>query len=368
MKKFPGRLGLQQRVFPAYRAAFFDSLAASTDGLSLFAGQPRPDESIHTTTDLDIAQYYPARNRHFLRGPLYLCWQPNLLSWLEEWNPAALILEANPRYPSNRAAIRWMHTRGRPVVGWGLGASPLTGLLRYPRRRSRLKFLRSLDAVIAYSSRGADEYRALGLSPDRVYVAPNAIAKRPVGVPPKRSPAFRGQPNLLFVGRLQSRKRIDILLRACAALPSDLTPRLRIVGDGPARADLEALAAEVFPQAEFLGARHGSELVQSYASADLFVLPGTGGLAIQEAMSHGLPVLVAEGDGTQADLVRPANGWLVLARDLAALTQALTSALSDPIRLRLMGAESYRIALEEVNIETMVSVFLNVLHTLSRKE
>ncbi|MCH7663804.1 MAG: glycosyltransferase [Chloroflexi bacterium] len=368
MKKFPGRLGLQQRVFPAYRATFFDLLAASTDGLSLFAGQPRPDESIHTATELDIAQYYPARNRHFLRGPLYLCWQPNQLAWLEQWDPAALILEANPRYPSNRAAVRWMHARDRPVIGWGLGAPPLNGLLRYPRRRSRIKFLRSLDAVIAYSSRGADDYRALGLRPDRIYVAHNAVAPRPVDASPKRSPAFDGQPNLLFVGRLQRRKRIDNLLRACSALPPDLTPRLNIVGDGPARADLEALAAELFPQAEFLGARHGPELVRSYASADLFVLPGTGGLAIQEAMSHGLPVVVAEGDGTQADLVRPDNGWLVPPHNLAALTQALIAALSDPVRLRVMGAESYRIALEEINIETMTSVFLSVLHILTRKD
>ena len=42
-----------------------------------------------------------------------------------------------------------------------------------------------------------------------------------------------------------------------------------------------------------------------FAGADLFVLPGTGGLAVQEAMSYALPVIVAKGDGTQEDLVRP---------------------------------------------------------------
>jgi len=369
MKRFQGRIGLQQRVLPSYRAAFFDLMSeASTGGLSLFAGQPRPDEAIHTTSELHSAQYYGANNRHFLRGPFYLCWQPNIIAWLEEWDPKALIVEANPRYPSTRAAVGWMHARGRPVIGWGLGAPPLKSPLSDFRSAKRLKFLRSLDAVVAYSARGAGEYRALGLPNERVYIAPNATASRPVDAPPERTPEFGEQATLLFVGRLQHRKRVDNLLRACAALPVELKPRLLIVGDGPERARLEALAKQIFLEVEFLGAVHGSDLVEYYAEADLFVLPGTGGLAIQEAMSYGLPVVVAEGDGTQNDLVSDKNGWLVPSNNLTELTDAILAALSNPVQLRQMGKESFRITLEEVNIESMVSVFTHVLQTIRHEE
>ncbi len=48
----------------------------------------------------------------------------------------------------------------------------------------------------------------------------------------------------------------------------------------------------------------GRNLDSYFSSADLFVLPGTGGLAVQEAMSHGLPVIMGQGDGTNDDLVR----------------------------------------------------------------
>jgi glycosyltransferase involved in cell wall biosynthesis len=163
------------------------------------------------------------------------------------------------------------------------------------------------------------------------------------------------------VGRLQARKRLDNLLHACAALPADLQPSLRIVGDGPARADIEALAQQIYPQAEFIGARYGAELAEIFAAADLFVLPGTGGLAVQQAMSYGLPVIVAEGDGTQDDLVRPGNGWRIPANDLPALKAALQEALANPARLRKMGAEAYRIVAEEVNLEQMVEDFLLAL-------
>jgi glycosyltransferase involved in cell wall biosynthesis len=283
---------------------------------------------------------------------------------LEEWQPDALIVEANPRYRSTLHGIQWMHKRRRPVLGWGLGAPPVQGILAGWRRGQRLRFLSSLDGLIAYSKRGAEEYRSLGIVAERVFVATNAVSLRPVRPPPDRPAAFQKQPVVLFVGRLQARKRIDILLYACAALPEILQPRLWIVGDGPARGDFQALADKIYPQAEFLGACYGSELDDYFRNADLFVLPGTGGLAVQQAMSFGLPVIVAEGDGTQDDQVRSKNGWRIPVDDLKSLIEALHEALTHPDRLRSMGLESYRIVAEEANLEAMVSVFLEALNSI----
>ena len=170
---------------------------------------------------------------------------------------------------------------------------------------------------------------------------------------------------MLYVGRLQARKRLNLLIRACADLPADLQPRLRLVGDGPERPTLEALAAKAYPVTEFTGAQFGAELAAHFAAADLFVLPGTGGLAVQEAMSHGLPVIVAQGDGTQDDLVRPSNGWQVPPDDFASLVGTLRAALADAPRLRAMGAESYRIVKEEINLERMVDAFVGALNAVS---
>ena len=362
---FPAKLALQQRVLPAYRAPFLTALAAACPaGLSVFAGPPLPVEGITPVYTLSGAELVHARNWYIKdpSSPLFLCWQAGFLRWLQTYQPQALVVEANPRYPVTRLAIRWMHQRHRPVVGWGLGAPPLTGRLARLRQWERLSFLRSLDAIIAYSRTGAEQYRQLGLPPERVFVATNAADPAPQAPPPIRSSRFDEKPIILFVGRLQSRKRLDLLLHACARLPAGLQPRLQVVGDGPARDQFEVLARQVYPRAEFVGARHGPDLEPYFQAADLFVLPGTGGLAIQQAMARALPVIVALGDGTQDDLVRPANGWQVPPDDLDALTAALTAALSDPARLRQMGLESYRIVKEEVNVEAMVGVFVEVMN------
>ncbi|MBM3146234.1 MAG: glycosyltransferase [Chloroflexi bacterium] len=364
---FPGRLALQQRVLPVYRAPFFDLLAGSClGGLSVFAGQPLLVEGIASAESLNHAEYVPARNIHFgdPSTRFYLCWQRGVVDWLEKVDPDALILEANPRYLSNRKAIRWMKERGRPVLGWGLGAPPLGGILSPVRRRSRLSFLRSLDGILAYSQKGAAEYRALGLPPGRIFAATNSATPRPERPLPHRPDILDGPPVVLFVGRLQARKRLDILFQACAALPEEIRPRVLVVGDGPARPQFEALAEQLYPQVEFVGAKFGWDTEPYFERADLFALPGTGGLAVQQAMSYALPVIVAKGDGTQDDLVRPENGWQVTPGDQGAFTAALREALSDIPRLRHMGAESYRIVVEEINIEEMASSFIYAIMTL----
>jgi glycosyltransferase involved in cell wall biosynthesis len=355
--KYPGRLALQQRVLPSYRVPFFDLLAGQcTGGMSLFAGVPRPEEMI-VSGRTRVANYHEAKNIHLFSGMFYLCYQQGMIRWLEEYEPDALIVEANPRYLSTSSAVRWMHERGRKVIGWGLGSPRTRGI----RRNRRLAFIRQFDGMISYSQRGADEYAALGFPREKIFVAHNSVADVPEKAPDDK-PSTMAHPSILFVGRLQARKRVDSLLRACAEM--EAKPRLMIVGNGPERSDLQALAKEIYPTAEFIGAKHGDELKPYFEAADLFVLPGTGGLAVQEAMSYGLPVIVAKGDGTQDDLVRPGNGWQIPPEDYGALVSTMKTALADAARLREMGRESFRIVSQEINIQKMAEAFVTALNSI----
>jgi glycosyltransferase involved in cell wall biosynthesis len=91
------------------------------------------------------------------------------------------------------------------------------------------------------------------------------------------------RPLFLTVGRLAPEKNVE------AFLALDLPGTKLVVGDGPARAALE----RQYPDAIFLGARHGEALAEIYAAADVFVFPSrtdTYGLVLLEALASGVPV------------------------------------------------------------------------------
>lgn len=91
------------------------------------------------------------------------------------------------------------------------------------------------------------------------------------------------RPVFLTVGRLAVEKNLD------AFLSLDLPGTKVVVGEGPARADLE----HRFPDAVFLGARDGEPLAATYAAADVFVFPSrtdTFGLVLLEALASGVPI------------------------------------------------------------------------------
>ena len=109
------------------------------------------------------------------------------------------------------------------------------------------------------------------------------------------------RPVLLYVGRVSVEKGIEEFLKL------DTPGTKVIVGDGPARADLE----KRYPQAKFLGYLNGDALGECYAAADLFVFPSrtdTFGLVVIEALASGLPVAAFPATGPIDILTRQELG------------------------------------------------------------
>ena len=124
------------------------------------------------------------------------------------------------------------------------------------------------------------------------------------------------RPIFLYVGRVAVEKNLP------AFLDLDLPGSKLIVGDGPARHELQ----QRYPQAHFLGRQEGEDLANFYAMSDVFVFPSktdTFGLVMLEALASGLPV-AAFPVGGPVDLVDGAGvgilDWDLRAAALGALT------------------------------------------------
>lgn len=162
------------------------------------------------------------------------------------------------------------------------------------------------------------------------------------------SPSCSDKPTaFLYVGRLEPYKGIQDLLAAFIDLPQKSgESHLIIVGDGSMRGLIES-AARTHPAVEYLGRLSGNALMHAYSRADVFVLPSRvepWGLAVNEAMAAGLPVIVTDRVGCVDDLLREGeNGRIVPSACPARLAEAMRTFIHQPEIVATMGQASRQI-------------------------
>jgi glycosyltransferase involved in cell wall biosynthesis len=161
-----------------------------------------------------------------------------------------------------------------------------------------------------------------------------------------------GRPWLLAVAMMREDVKRDSYLLLAQALGQirEQAWQILVVGDGPARAEIEDAFAPLGPRARFVGALLEAELPAIYAGCDLYVWPAVReayGLAMLEAEAAGLPV-VAGREGGVAEVVRhEVTGMLTPPRDPQAFAEAVAALLADPDGRHQMGRAAARFVAEE---------------------
>jgi len=223
------------------------------------------------------------------------------------------------------------------------------------------------DAVTTPSAwLAAATFQKLGIpSSVRIDVIPNFVDAARFSPGPATA---REVPVLLHVSNFRPVKRVDDVVALFAALRAERPLRLRLVGDGPDRARLQAevaargLAADV----EFLGEQ--IDLPAVMRGADLFVLPSeteSFGLAALEAMACGLPVVASDVGGLPEVIADGETGFLRPMGDVAALTAAARLLLDDPpLRARFAAAGRRRAETQyqrDPAVDSYLAVYRRVL-------
>jgi 1,2-diacylglycerol 3-alpha-glucosyltransferase len=144
---------------------------------------------------------------------------------------------------------------------------------------------------------------------------------------------------LISVGRLAAEKNWETLLQAFAKVYAEHPDvRLILIGDGPARESLQALAAElgIAERVTFTGSLPFDQVPAYLKAADVFSFASvteTQGLVTIEAMAAGLPVVSVDGSGTR-DIVEHGKQGFLVENDPEALANGLNQLLSDPSQMK----------------------------------
>jgi glycosyltransferase involved in cell wall biosynthesis len=267
--------------------------------------------------------------------------------------------------------------------GWGYraddNASSLSARLRSLARRL---LMRTADAMLAYTDRGRLAAVDMGVPPDRTFVSRNTLdtarlSEIEAAIDQNEIRDLRstlgptGASVLLFVGRLQSVKRVDVLIEAFGLLRrGGHSCSLIVIGDGPDRPRLEKLAAQL-SDVQFLGPIYGErELAPFFLASDLLVVPGRIGLTCVHAFSHGLPVVTASDSvmpqTPEYDFIEDGrNGVIVDTLSAASFSAAIASVVSNRNEHEHLK-EGARRSAAELTIDQMVEGFLSAIRFVAR--
>ena len=215
-------------------------------------------------------------------------------------------------------------------------------------RRAYAPLFARAAAVTANSRFTRDRLVALGCPPSRIELLPEGLDLDEFRFTERSAPPS-GSVRLLSVGRLVELKGHEYVLRALARVRERHPDvRLDIVGDGPLRDELEALAAGlgVAGAVQLHGALASEEVAALMAEAHLFVMasvaPAAGdregqGLVLQEAQASGLPVVVTDHGPLPEGVVVGGSALLAPERDPGALADRIMWLIEHPAEWPAMG-------------------------------
>jgi glycosyltransferase involved in cell wall biosynthesis len=216
-------------------------------------------------------------------------------------------------------------------------------------------FYCSVDRVFAFTASSRDKLLEMGVPSAKIELMPVAVDPEDFSPSNASASAFPGvglqvgdRPVVLTVGRLSAEKNLGLIIDAVQRLQHrNPAPLLVVVGDGPARAEIErSCRGKSF--VAFVGFQEGMVLRQLYASAHAFVFASkvdTLGLVNLEALASGVPVLVP-GDSAIAGLLQDGGNALFYDPDAGQLRDALAGLLDDPARADRLAAGGRRYTLD----------------------
>ena len=239
---------------------------------------------------------------------------------------------------------------------------PAFGVLMLQRGLFR-RWRNCFDVMVANSQNTADKLEADGLGPVRVVW--NAVSETPA------RPPLVGPPRAVFVGRLSREKGVDTALRAFALVHRDLpTACLEVIGQGPERSELEALADRlgVGSAVTFTGRMSRRDAEAAAGGAWVQLVPSRWdepfGLVTAEAMMRGTAV-IASNRGGPAEVVEPGvTGFLHPPGDHAALAEPLAAVLADRDLAEALGAAGRRRARQHFSMDRCLDQFENLYNQM----
>ena len=286
---------------------------------------------------------------HHFRGLV----NPSLMSRISAWRPDVIVVNGY-NYQSHLHCIRASHRRKIPILFRGDShlLTPRPWAKRWVKRVALRTVFSWCRGAMYCGAHNKEYFLAHGVAGNDLYFCPHAVDndrfmreqdgvlaqsrrwRSELGIP-------QGHKVVLFAGKFQRKKGPHILLESFSRLDNENVVLL-FVGNGELEQTLREKGARLGSKVVFLPFQNQSVMPVVYRLGDVFVLPSlydeTWGLAVNEAMCCGVPVLLSPQVGCAPDLVeKGVTGWVTETTGVDALAECLNLACSPDADLGVMG-------------------------------
>lgn len=361
---------LLQRIIPKYRVDFFQNLhlKLKESGINLIV--------IHSSIEIENSEVFlylrPTINKEisFLKKQKMIL-SLNLYKVLRNISPSLILTEDISNLPNGLIVTLYCKLNKCKYGIMGLGR-----ILN--KKRSFVKvllgwainiFRENALFFMSYSSTGARYYEDL-YKKASYYWCNSIVDIQKVSEEHIREKYQLEKFNIIFIGRVEKFKRLDILIKALESINNPLL-NLYIIGDGSEKKVLENDFMNTTTQLHWLGKIEDKNEKEKYIrKSHLGVMPGSGGLVIQELQSYGIPVIASYSDGTEIDLVKLVNPSLFI-EDISvnSLQESIESFLSLDLEIKLLKSKkSLEVIKNSYNLKNMVKIASETIIKYSKSE
>jgi len=368
-----------QRIFSIYRKPIFELLNKIYELKLLHAS----NKSGIKQTDAHYAE--KVWKVHYLNGETSIILGGLKNMWT--YNPDIIIHELNPGILSMYVWFIYSKLSKKKIILWTqgikIGSSPKNNQLK---NRIKIWIMNHSDAILLYSESGRNYYSRF-INTEKIFVANNALDSNYLielrekfrkldRTNIKKEIKWKSTYNLLYIGRLEKRKLPLILLDIFNSVQnkmSDYGISLHIVGSGPMLQEMQYyIRKKKIKNVIFHGAIY--EDINKYKFiyiSDLFVMPGSMGLAVNESIALGCPIMtlnpyyfnIVHGPEVES-IINYKTGFL--AKSVSECVDQIVAYLKDRNLQNKMRKYSFDFFSKELTINKMLDGFVNAINYVSK--
>ena len=385
MKKI--KVAISQRIVPHYRVPVFKELASRENiDLTLYYGRGFKKGSQVNAKEITginakklftiMLNYSGGYGSSQLR-----VWHPFLTLHLFLGNYDVIIVEPSTNFYNNIFTFIYCKIFGKKFIWHESGSVP---------KEQRPKFRRMIDPILSIFIKGANAFitytsyadeslkRDFNIDSKKIFRAQNSVDTSnidseiekfsPYVESKKKELELIGFNIAMYIGGIETRKKIDFLIKAVTKLnKSGIPTKALIVGDGPDKEELiQKLSAEDKSHTVFAG-KHVKDATLYVLLSDVVVLPSSGGLSVMTAFACKKPFVGSEEiehGGIKDYVTNGVNGFLVKENDVEDLELKLMNVFSDPLLYKELCNNAYQTS-KNITVPNMVDGFENAIkHTI----